>query len=91
MPLIRRLPKVGFRNPNPTINQVVKLSNLDKFKNGTVITKELLKAEGLISSLNRPFKILGSGEIKKSLTIQGGTISKSAKDKIEKAGGKVEA
>lgn len=90
MPLIRRLPKVGFRSHRPILNQVVKFEKLNAFDNGTVITKELLKKTGLIKSINKPFKILGTGEITKSLTFKVESISESAKVKIIKAGGKVE-
>lgn len=91
MPLIRRLPKVGFRSHRPILNQVVPLERLNKFENDTVINAEFLKAQGLIKSINKPFKILGDGEITKSLVIQAKSISKSAQDKIVKAGGKIEA
>lgn len=90
MRLIRRLPKVGFRSHRPILNQVVHLEDLNRFDKGTVITAELLKKEGLISSLNKPFKILGDGDIKNAITVQAQSISKSAQEKIEKAGGKVE-
>jgi large subunit ribosomal protein L15 len=50
-----------------------------------------LKQQGLIKSLNKPFKILGDGEIKKSLVIQATSISKTAQEKVIKAGGKIEA
>ncbi|MBN1869920.1 MAG: 50S ribosomal protein L15 [Candidatus Omnitrophica bacterium] len=90
MPLIRRLPKVGFHSKRPILNQVVALERLNKFENGTIINAEFLKQQGLIRSLNKPFKILGDGEIKKSLTIQAGSISKTAQDKVIKAGGKIE-
>lgn len=91
MPLIRRLPKVGFRSHRPILNQVVRLEKLNQFEDGTVINMEFLKAQGLIKSLNKPFKILGDGEIKKSLVIQAKSISKTAEDKIVKAGGKIKA
>jgi len=91
MPLIRRLPKVGFRSHRPILNQIVKLERLNNnFDNGAVINAESLKAEGLIKSFNKPFKILGDGEINKSLIIQAGSISKKAQEKIIKAGGKIE-
>ena len=91
MPLIRRLPKVGFRSKRPILNQIVPLTRLNKFENGTVINAEFLKKQGLIKSLNNPFKILGGGEITKSLVIQAKSISKTAQDKGIKAGGKIEA
>ncbi|HBR14654.1 MAG TPA: 50S ribosomal protein L15 [Candidatus Omnitrophica bacterium] len=89
MPLIRRLPKVGFRSKRPILNQIVKLGDLNRFESGTVINAEFLKTEGLIKSLNKPFKILGDGEIKKSLIIQAESLSKTAREKITKAGGKI--
>ncbi len=90
MRLIRRLPKVGFNAHRPVLYQIVTIDNLNRFKNDTVVTAELLKTEGLIKSLNKPFKILGDGELKTALIIQAESVSASAKEKIEKAGGKVE-
>ena len=90
MPLIRRLPKVGFRSKRPILNQIVPLERLNAYKDGTVINAEFLKSEGLIKSLNRPFKILGDGKVTKSLIIQAGSISHTAKEKVLKAGGKIE-
>lgn len=90
MPLIRRLPKVGFNSHRPILNQVVPVEKLNKFENGTVVTADFLKEQGLIKSLNKPFKILGDGEITKSLVIQAKSVSKSAQEKIIKAGGKIE-
>jgi large subunit ribosomal protein L15 len=91
MPLIRRLPKVGFRSKRPILNQIVPLGRLNQFESGTVIDGAFLKAQGLIKSLNKPFKILGDGELKKSLTVQVKSVSKTAEVKIKKAGGKIEA
>ena len=90
VPLIRRLPKVGFNSKRPVLNQVVNVEILNRFDQGAVITGELLKSKGLIKSLNKPFKILGNGELKKTLTVQVPSISKEAQEKIIKAGGKVE-
>ena len=91
MPLIRRLPKVGFHSKRPILNQIVPLDKLNRFKNGTVINADFLKDEGLIKSLNKPFKILGDGNIAKSLVFQVKSISKTAEQKIKKAGGTIEA
>lgn len=91
MPLIRRLPKVGFRSHRPILNQVVRIEKLNKFEKGTLINAEFLKVQGIIKSINKPFKILGDGEITKSLVIQVKSISKTAQDKIIKAGGTIEA
>ncbi|MBF0384875.1 MAG: 50S ribosomal protein L15 [Candidatus Omnitrophica bacterium] len=90
MPLIRRLPKIGFASHRPVINQVVNVEELNTFDKGAIINAELLKKAGLIKSLNKPFKILGDGELKKALILQAGSVSKTAQEKIEKAGGKVE-
>ena len=90
MALIRRLPKVGFRSKRPILYQVVNLESLTRFKEGTVINADFLKSHGLIKSLARPFKILGDGEISKSLIVQANSFSKTAQEKIEKAGGKIE-
>jgi len=90
MPLIRRLPKVGFNSHRPILNQVVDINGLNRFDNNEVVNSESLKAKGLIKSLNKPFKILGDGEISKTLVIQTESISKSAQEKITKAGGKIE-
>jgi len=90
MPLIRRLPKMGFRSHRPVLNQIIKVGDLNRFEKGSVVNIDVLKKSGLIKSLNKPFKILSEGDLDKSLTIQVKSISKSAKEKIEKAGGKVE-
>jgi len=89
-PLIRRLPKVGFRSKRPVTNQVVNLDSLNKFDDGTVVDTDFLKGQGLIKSKNKPFKILGSGDIKKSIIVRTESVSKTARDKIIKAGGKIE-
>ena len=90
MPLIRRLPKVGFRSKNPILYQVVDLDHLSRFKTGTTVDAKVLKEKGLIKSIYRPFKILGSGELKHALTVQAYSFYKSAEEKITKAGGKIE-
>ena len=90
MPLIRRLPKVGFRTKRPLLYQVVKISDFKKFKEGTTIDGQFLKSQGLIKSINKPFKILGDGELKKPFTVHAFSFSKSAEEKIVKAGGKIE-
>lgn len=89
MPLIRRIPKVGFRSKRPILNQVVALVRLNIFKEGTVIDAEFLKAKGLIKSLNKPFKIMGDGEIKRALVFHTECMSASVREKVLKAGGKI--
>lgn len=90
MPLIRRLPKIGFHSKRPVLNQIVKLEELNRFENGAVVNGDSLKNKGLINSLNKPFKILGEGNLQKSLTVEVKSISKSAQDKVVKAGGRVQ-
>ena len=90
MPLIRRLPKVGFRRKNPLVYQIVKLSSLNTLNEGTTIDAEFLKLKGLIKNIYKPYKILGDGEMTKSLVIRASSFSKSAEEKILKAVGKAE-
>jgi len=93
MPLHRRLPKRGFNNFNfKTKVEVVNVGQLEKaFDDGATVTEEALREAGLINRSCEVIKILGSGELTKKLVIAGGaTVSASAKEKIEKAGGSVE-
>ncbi len=91
MPLQRRLPKRGFNNIFRTEYAVVNLSSLEeRFENGAVVDAESLKACGLIKKELDGVKVLGKGEITKALTVKVAAISKSAKAKIEAAGGKAE-
>jgi large subunit ribosomal protein L15 len=90
MPLYRRLPKIGFTNIFRKEYAVVNLSDLDVFENGAVITIEALKEAGLVKAMKNGVKILGTGEISKSLTVQAHKFSKTAAEKITAAGGKVE-
>ncbi|MDD5513645.1 MAG: 50S ribosomal protein L15 [Candidatus Omnitrophica bacterium] len=88
-PLIRRVPKRGFFSPRRKVYQVVNLGDLLKIKQDS-INPDLLENKGLIRDKNKPVKILGNGEIKNPLNIQAHAFSKSASDKIQKAGGKAE-
>lgn len=90
MPLYRRVPKRGFNNIFGKTYTEVKLSDLERFENGTVVNAELLINEGMIKKVNDGVVILGSGEITKNLTVQAARFTKSAQQKIEAAGGKVE-
>ena len=91
MPLARRLPKRGFDNNWKKVYSVVNLSALEVFEENTVITAELLLAAGILSKIE-PYglKVLGDGEITKAITVKAAKFSKSAIEKIEKIGGKVE-
>jgi large subunit ribosomal protein L15 len=90
MPLQRRLPKRGFKNIFKVYYQIVNVEDLQDFDVDTVVTPELLKMQGKIKSLRRPVKILGNGELSKSLTIRADQFSQSAKQKIVAAGGSAE-
>jgi len=91
MPLARRLPKRGFTNPNRKIFTEVNVELLNRFENGTEITAEVLKTTGVISKIEKDgVKILGEGNLEKSLNVKVAKFTTSAKEKIEKAGGKAE-
>lgn len=90
MPIYRRLPKVGFTNIFAKEYVTVNVSELERFDNGTEVTKELLKEAGVISKYNDGVKILGRGELTKKLTVKVSKLTATAAEKIEKAGGKVE-
>ncbi len=91
VPLYRRLPKLrGFKRSWKEVNQVINVSYLDKnFEDGAIVSLETLKEKKVIKKKMDNVKILGDGELEKSLTIKGLDISKSAKKKVEDAGGKV--
>lgn len=91
MPLHRRLPKRGFNNVNfKTKVEVVNLAQLEKaFNDGDVVNEEVLRKAGLINRSCDQVKVLGLGDITKKLDITVDTISASAKEKVEKAGGSV--
>ena len=90
MPLLRRLPKVGFNSKFPNDYQIVNVESLNCFKDGDVVNAESLRSNKLIRSLNKPVKILSDGTIAKKLTVQAHRFSKLAQEKITKAGGKAE-
>jgi large subunit ribosomal protein L15 len=90
-PLTRRIPKRGFVNIFRTTYQIVNVAELDKVEsNEKEITVTILHQNGLIHEVNKPVKILGNGEITKSIIIKAHAFSKSAREKIEKAKGKAE-
>lgn len=90
MPLYRRLPKRGFNNIFAKTYTEINVSDLEKFENGTEVTAELLKEAGVISKVNDGIVVLGRGEITKSLTVKAARFSKTAEEKIQAKGGKVE-
>jgi len=90
MPLYRRLPKRGFTNIFAKKIVSINLDRLNVFESGTEVTPEVLLEKRVISKVLDGVKILGNGTIEKSLTVKGCKFSKSAIEKIEAAGGKVE-
>ena len=93
MPLHRRIPKRGFHNPFRIRKDyaVVNLEAVGKaFATGDVVTPESLRERGLAHSASRPIKILGDGELNVALTVRAHGFSRSAEEKIARAGGKVE-
>jgi len=90
MPLIRRLPKRGFKNPTRVTYCPVNVSALDRFDNGTEVTPDLLRASGLFANKFDGVKLLGNGELTKKLTVKVNGVSATAKAKVEAAGGSVE-
>src|SRR5207247_4209244 len=88
MPLHRRLPKRGFTNIFKKQYAVVNLRDLEGFKPEEAVTPDLLLERGLIKRLGSGLKILGDGELKSPLSIAAQLFSKSALEKIQKAGGK---
>ena len=93
MPLQRRVPKFGFKNPNKTVFKPINLQTLADLvdKSGTSeITPELLRSNGLVGKKDR-IKILGDGELTAKISVKADAFSKAAVAKIEQAGGTVEA
>ena len=91
LPLYRRLPKRGFSNSDFKIRYAtLNVSDLEVFEDGTEVTPELLKDTGLLKNQLDGVKILGNGEITKKLTVKANKFSKSAVEKLEKCGSKIE-
>jgi len=91
MPLHRRVPKRGFHNPFRVEYAVVNLETLSNvFDAGSSVTPELLRERGLVRDAHMPIKVLGGGEISKTLTIRAHKFSESAAKKIAAAGGVAE-
>ena len=88
--LARRIPKRGFNNIFATKYAIINVSDLENFKDGTVVDTELLKAAGIIKKELDGVKVLGNGDLTKNLTVKAAKFSAAAKEKIEKAGGKAE-
>ena len=92
MPLIRRVPKRGFNNHFRKVYSIVNLSGLESFEAGSVVDIDALNEKGLIKLVKDSIglKVLGNGTLTKNLTVKASAFSASAKEAIEKAGGKIE-
>ena len=90
MPLQRRLPKRGFTNIFKKQFALVNLKDLTDFTPGETITPELLIQRGYVKELRDGLKVLGDGELKVALRVAAHCFSKSAREKIQKAGGTAE-
>jgi len=90
MPLYRRIPKRGFTNIWRKEYTILNVDDLNVFESGTVVTPELIKEKGLAKQVIDGIKILGEGNLEKSVTVQAHKFSKTAIEKIEQAGGKAE-
>ncbi|MCP3876344.1 MAG: 50S ribosomal protein L15 [Desulfobacteraceae bacterium] len=90
MPIYRRLPKRGFYNIFKTKNAVLNVKDLDRFEDGATIDIETLRDAGVVKGQVDGVKILGLGETKKKFSLKNILVSKTAKEKIESAGGSIE-
>ncbi|WP_077532648.1 50S ribosomal protein L15 [Massiliimalia massiliensis] len=91
MPLQRRIPKRGFNNIFAKQYVIINVSDLEaKFEDGAVIDTNAIVEAGLVKKTLDGIKVLGNGEVTKNFTVKAAAFSKSAVEKIEKAGGKTE-
>ena len=91
MPLARRIPKRGFTNIFAKEYTVINIDALNKLEDGTVVTAELLKQNGMISKIEKDgLKVLGRGELTKKLSVKAAKFTESAQKAIEAAGGTAE-
>jgi len=90
MPLYLRLPKRGFHNHFSKIYAEINVEDLNIFEDGAVVTPELLLDLRMITKLYDGVKVLGNGELTRSLTVKAAKFTASAKEKIEAANGKIE-
>lgn len=90
MPLYRRLPKRGFTNHFAKVYSEINVKDLNRFEDGTVVDCCALIEAGLVKQVKDGVKVLGNGELTKKLTVKAAKFSKTAVEKIEAAGGKVE-
>lgn len=91
MPLLRRLPKMGFTNHFRKVYSIVNVADLERYENGTVVDVELLKKDGLVGKIEaNGLKVLGNGSLTKNLVVKANKFTESAIEKIKQAGGSIE-
>jgi large subunit ribosomal protein L15 len=90
LPFFQRIPKRGFKNVNRKEYAVINLSDLNQFKDGDVVTPEVLIQYRLVNKIKSGVKVLANGTLEKKLTVKANLFSKAAQEAIEKAGGTVE-
>ncbi|MBS4021469.1 MAG: 50S ribosomal protein L15 [Dethiobacter sp.] len=90
MPLQRALPKRGFTSIFKKDYNEINIARLNIFADGAVVTPEELKKQGLIKSVKDGVRILGQGQLEKTLTVKAHGFSNTAAEKIQAAGGKIE-
>lgn len=90
MPLYRRIPKRGFKNPFAKQYAVINVQQLNRFEDGTEVTPEVVVQAGLVKRIRDGVRILGEGRLEKRLTVKAHHFSAAAKAKIEAAGGAIE-
>ncbi|MCL2669963.1 MAG: 50S ribosomal protein L15 [Syntrophaceae bacterium] len=89
MPLSRRMPKVGFKNPMRKVIATVNIEQLKRFVAGTLVDRELLQNLGLVERKADGVKVLGRGELSFALSVKVDMVSRGARQKIEAAGGTI--
>lgn len=89
MPLTRRMPKRGFKNPMRRIIAIVNIEQLKGFARGALVDRDTLTAVGLVSGRVDGVKVLGNGEINFPLSLKVDRVSRGAREKIEAAGGTI--
>ncbi len=90
MPLQRRLPKRGFTNIFKKRIALINISDLSRFEAGTVVDEIALVRSGLVKGRRDGIKLLGNGDIDRSLTVRVNAVSQTAREKIENNGGTIE-
>jgi large subunit ribosomal protein L15 len=90
MPLQRRLPKRGFTNVFKKVYDIINIRDLNRFSPNTEVGIEALRAAGLVKKKTQGIKLLGKGELSHPVSVRVHKVSRTAREKVEAAGGKVD-